>query len=76
MAQSLLPALGQLPRPWVVVTREDMAKALGQTLQSLCPGSLLCLDGLGLTPESYLEVGRPIGGGAAYPVIQKTLIFG
>lgn len=76
LAQKLCSALALLPRPWVVVTGEDMAKALGQVLQALAPGSLLCLDGLRLESESFLDVGSPIGGGAAYPVVKKTLILG
>ena len=76
LADRLAPALLALGPPAVVVTREDMAKALGQALATRISGPLLCLDGLELPAESYLDVAAPIAGGAAYPVVQKTLVLG
>ena len=75
LAQRLSQALRVLPEPHVVVSGTDMAKALGQALATRMPGPLLCLDSLGLTPESFLDVGAPVSGGAAYPVVKKTLIL-
>ena len=46
----------QLGSPAVVVTGEDMAKALGQALATRLPGPLLCLDGLELPDGSFLDV--------------------
>lgn len=64
-------------KPAVVVTGADMAKALGQALATrLPPGAgILCLDGLGLEDGSFLDVGAPLSGGAAFPVVRKTLIL-
>ncbi len=64
-------------KPAVVVTGTDMAKALGQALATrLPPGAgILCLDSLGLEDGSFLDVGAPLSGGAAFPVVRKTLIL-
>lgn len=63
--------------PAVVVTGTDMAKALGQALATRLPrgAGLLCLDSLGLEDGSFLDVGAPLSGGAAFPVVRKTLIL-
>lgn len=52
-----------------------MAKALGQALATRLPGPLLCLDGLELPDGSFLDVAAPVAGGAAYPVVKKTLVL-
>lgn len=75
LAQRLAQALRVLPEPHVVVSGTDMAKALGQALATRMSGPLLCLDSLGLPSESFLDVGAPVSGGAAYPVVKKTLIL-
>ena len=51
----------------------DMAKALGQYLTLHGLKHCLCIDGIQPTPESYLDIGMPIG--SAYPVVVKTLIL-
>ena len=59
-----------------VCLQQDMAKALGYALQRYLPQgrSCLCIDGLVLTPGSYLDVGAPVG--PALPVVIKTLVLG
>ena len=61
--------------PLLLALEADMAKALGQALALRVPPSrpILCIDRVKLTPESYLDVGAPIG--SALPVVVKTLIF-
>jgi ethanolamine utilization protein EutA len=59
----------------VVILEQDMAKALGQALALELPGALLCLDGIHADSGDYLDVGQPIAGGLALPVIVKTLAF-
>jgi len=61
--------------PLFVAVEEDMAKALGQAILAQRPGPLLCLDGVRLSPGSYLDIGQPIAGGSVLPVVIKTLIF-
>ena len=59
--------------PVYVCLQGDMAKALGQRLSLILPPMqpCLCLDRLKFTPESYLDVGLPVG--PCYPVVIKTL---
>ena len=61
--------------PAYICVQADMAKALGQCLSLLRPpkSPLLCMDGLQLTEDSFLDVGIPIG--PALPVIIKTLVL-
>ena len=51
----------------------DMAKALGQYLTLRGLDKCLCIDGIQPTPESYLDIGKPVG--CAFPVVVKTLIL-
>ncbi len=54
-------------------TETDMAKALGQRMALLTDSPVLCLDGLRLEGDCYLDVGEPVG--SAFPVVVKTLIM-
>ena len=57
-------------------TEREMGKALGQAVHSLLPDKpLLCLDGVCLPDNAYLDVGRPIAEGQVLPVVVKTLIL-
>ena len=74
MAATLAEGFGE--RPVLVCLQSDFAKALGQCLRLLLPEDrpILCMDGLVLGADSYLDVGHPVG--PAIPVVIKTLIFG
>ena len=63
--------------PVLVTVEADMAKALGHALAFRLPESvpILCLDSLRLKDGDYLDVGAPVGSGAALPVVIKTLIL-
>lgn len=76
LANRLANVLPVLPSPHVVVTGFDMAKALGYALAPKLSGPLLCLDGLELTSESFLDIAPPVAHGAAFPVVKKTLVLG
>ena len=57
-----------------VTLEQDMAKVLGQAMALRCPNrAILCLDGLPVQDNCYLDVGKPVG--PALPVIIKTLIL-
>jgi len=61
--------------PVYICMEQDMAKALGQIL-ALRMGKhreILCIDRVRLGPESYLDVGAPVG--PALPVVVKTLVL-
>ena len=61
--------------PLLICLEQDMAKALGQALAVRLPEdrSILCIDRVKLTGESYLDVGAPVG--PALPVVVKTLVL-
>lgn len=71
LADALLQAVtGEI----LVCLEADMAKALGQYISLRDPDrQVLCLDGIRLQPESYLDIGKPVG--CAFPVVIKTLIL-
>ena len=58
-----------------VCLRTDMAKALGQMLALRLEKHTpcLCIDSVALTPESFLDIGAPVG--PCLPVVIKTLIL-
>ncbi len=58
----------------LVCLQADMAKALGHCIRLLEPDRpCLCIDGLYLESESYLDIGSPVG--PALPVVIKTLVL-
>ena len=58
----------------LVCLETDMAKALGNAIRLLAPDKpCLCLDRVHLSPESYLDIGTPVG--PALPVVVKTLVL-
>ncbi len=61
----------------IVITREDMAKVLGQTMHAMLGGSgkIICLDGIRLGEGDYIDIGKPAVGGSVLPVVVKTLAF-
>jgi ethanolamine utilization protein EutA len=69
---------GGLPKgvPLVVITEQDYAQVLGQTLQSLRPDlPLVAIDQIGLGEGDFIDIGSPMLDGRAVPVSVKTLVF-
>ena len=63
--------------PLLVLVEDDFAKVLGQALRRRLPDRrLICIDSIQAIPGDYLDLGRPLMGGLAIPVVVKTLIFG
>lgn len=64
--------------PILVLTRADFAKVLGQAIKRHAPKGtgVICIDSIWAEQGDYLDLGRPLAGGAAVPVVVKTLIFG
>lgn len=78
LAVSLLEALRPLeacPEPLVIVTNQDMAKALGQTLQRLSQKQVIAIDQIEVENGDYIDLGKPLEGSGVVPVIVKTLAF-
>lgn len=71
--------------PLVILTRHDMGKALGQALLGVRGqgsgirdagiGDLIVLDGITAGEYQFIDIGRPVMGGCAVPVVMKTLVF-
>lgn len=63
--------------PYIIICAHDVGSALGQTLRSDNPGlALVCLDGVGLgSGGDFIDIGAPLAGGSAVPVVLKTLVF-
>ena len=70
LAETVIQGAGE--REVFLCLEGDMAKALGQVL-ALQGKPCLCLDGLRLQPDSYLDIGSPVG--PALPVVIKTLVL-
>ena len=62
--------------PIVVVTGQNCAKVLGQLLSRRLEGPITVLDELALREGVRLDVGEPLPGRDAVPVVVKTLAFG
>ena len=61
-------------RELLVCLEADMAKALGHCIRLAEPKRpCLCIDGLHLENESFLDIGSPVG--PALPVVIKTLVL-
>ena len=73
LAQAIYQAVGD--QDVYVCLEKDMAKALGHCLMLLRSphAACLCMDGLHLTQNSFLDVGEAVG--PALPVVIKTLVF-
>ncbi len=63
-------------QPLILAAQADMGKALGQAVGCLLPqAALVSLDGVQLPEGAYLDIGAPVAGGQALPVVIKTLIL-
>ena len=75
LADAIVQTFPQADRLFLI-TKADISKALGQAILGKRPQlELVCMDGLTLSQGSYVDIGRPVAGGAALPVVVKTLIF-
>ncbi|SHI75613.1 ethanolamine utilization protein EutA [Dethiosulfatibacter aminovorans DSM 17477] len=62
----------------IVCVENDMAKALGQQIIKVLGDekSIICIDGIKVESNDYLDLGEPVINDLAIPVIIKTLIYG
>lgn len=63
--------------PLLVITENDMAKSLGQTIERYIEGEkdIVCIDKIECGEGDYIDVGKPLMNGMALPIVVKTLIF-
>ena len=79
LAESLVRAADSIPKdePLIVLVEDDFAKVLGQGIRRrMKDRPLICLDSIQAIQGDYLDLGRPLMGGLAIPVVVKTLVFG
>lgn len=78
LAENIAEELDQIAgSPKVIVTQQDIAKVLGQTLLRLMGNKLplVCLDSISLNMGDFLDIAKPLPVQEAVPVIVKTLVF-
>lgn len=78
LAENITAELGLIAgSPKVIVTQQDIAKVLGQTILRLMGKtiSLICLDGISLNIGDFIDIAKPLPDQDAVPVIVKTLVF-
>ncbi len=77
LADDLATELREIPSaPKVVIAQQDIAKVLGQCLRRhLGPEELVCLDGVRIRANDFLDIAKPLPHEDAVPVIVKTLVF-
>ena len=63
--------------PLIIVVEQDIAKALGHAIDFRLNHAkgIICIDGIETLDGDYIDIGEPIAGRSAVPVIVKTLIF-
>ena len=69
-------ASGRGEEPVVLVTEQDYAQALGQTIKAAAPRlPLVAIDQIGLGEGDFIDIGEPMLDGRVVPVSVKTLVF-
>ncbi|WP_088225832.1 ethanolamine ammonia-lyase reactivating factor EutA [Desulfosporosinus sp. FKB] len=79
LAQDLLLLLAKFPQdPLIVLTKDDIGKALGQSIRfhTHLPLHLICLDQITVQNGDYIDINKALPGQEAVPLIVKTLVFG
>lgn len=63
--------------PLVVTLTQDCARSLGTALAEVIGDEreVVCVDGLRLSENDFIDVGDPIQNGRVVPVVVKTLVF-
>lgn len=63
-------------KPLVLVTEEDYAQVLGQTIKTKRPTMpVIVVDQIGLDEGDFIDIGEPLFDGRVVPVSVKTLVF-
>lgn len=75
IAMSIVEAIKNRDNPVIIITENDFAKALGQTIKNILKNSkkVICIDGIKVENGDYVDIGKAIS--SVVPVVIKTLIF-
>ncbi len=80
MAKTItLAAKAALPSniPLLIAVKNDIAKALGQTINTMMADThaVIVIDAVAVEHNDYIDLGKPLMEGLVIPVVVKTLIF-
>lgn len=75
IAVKIIKAIKERNNPVIIITENDFAKALGQTIKNILKNSkkVICIDSIKVENGDYVDIGKAIS--SVVPVVIKTLIF-
>jgi len=81
LAQTIISGMAEIISmevPLVVIVEHDIAKALGQTIQTYLAykKDVVCIDSVNVSNGDFIDIGRPLANGRVVPIVIKTLAFG
>lgn len=80
LAEAILQGAQELiasEHPLILALERDIGKVLGQSLNLKLSNrkKVICIDGVHIGANAYLDIGEPLAGGRVVPVVTKTLVF-
>jgi ethanolamine utilization protein EutA len=81
LAQTIIGGMSEIISmdvPLVVIVEHDIAKALGQTIQTYLEykKEVVCIDAVNVSNGDFIDIGKPLANGRVVPIVIKTLAFG
>ena len=81
LAQTIVGGMAEIISmdvPLVIIVEHDIAKALGQTIQTYLEykKDVVCIDAVNVSNGDFIDIGKPLANGRVVPIVIKTLAFG